>query len=176
MHIRFSLRTLFIAVTVVAVATAVVGAYRSHSASRPDHTILTLNGDESMEPYIASRAYFVADLNAYRASKPQRWDAVVFDHTPPATASALWVAALPGETVSILHGRLFVDGVEIEVPLSVFRDDPVQIRLPGGSKITHPYVVPKQSYYLLGGNLAAANDSRSFGAVTAARIAGRVNR
>ncbi|MCM2371631.1 signal peptidase I [Aporhodopirellula aestuarii] len=176
MQWRFSIRSLLIAVTGIAVAVAAVGLYLSYLASRPDNTILTLNGDASMEPYIGARAYFVADLNAYRASSPGRWDAVVFDQTPPATASVLWIAALPGETVSFSNGQMLVDGVDLELPGSVFPNDQMRIDLPDDSRTKHPYLVPKQSYYLLGGNPDAAKDSRSFGAVDESRIVGRVTR
>ena len=152
------------------------GAYLSYAASRPNNAIFTLGGDASMEPYIGAKVYFIADLNAYRTISPQRWDAVVFDPIPPATISALWVAALPGEMVSFVDGRMLVNGIEQYLPKSVFGEDSIGLSPPNGSEISHPCIVTNDSYYLVGGNTTAAKDSRSFGVVARARIVGRVNR
>ncbi len=176
MRFRFSTRTLFVATTLVAVLLASVGAYLSYAASRPNLAIVSLNGDASMEPYIEAKVYFIADLNAYRTSSPKRWDAVVFDPIPPTKISALWVAGLPGETISFVNGRMLINGIEQDLPESVFGKGWIGPAHPNGSEITEPCTVPTDCYYLVGGTATAAKDSRSFGVVTRARIVGRVNR
>ena len=174
-RLRFTIRSLLFAVTLVAFAALGVSQYFSYLKLRPELTTLTLQNDRSMEPYIGSRVYFVADINAYRARAPQRWDAVVFDLKPQAIASALWVVGLPGETVSFSNGRILINGNELELSAR-FHGRTMDFALPDNSEVNHPYTDEKDCYYLLGENPIFANDSRSWGAVQKSRIAGRVHR
>ena len=82
--------------------------------------------------------YFIADLNTYRSSSPKRWDAVVFDSIPPAKISALWVAGLPGETISFVNGRMLINGIEQDLPVSVFGKGWMGTAYPNGSEISEP--------------------------------------
>jgi len=85
--------------------------------------------------------YFIADLNAYRTNSPKRWDAVVFDPIPPAKISALWVAGLPGETISFVHGRMLSHGIEQDLSGSVFGKGWIGTAYPNGSEISEPCAI-----------------------------------
>jgi signal peptidase I len=61
------------------------------------------------------------------------------------------VIGLPGETVEIRHGRLYVDGLRIEEPYLEGRDD---------TRDYGPIEVPKGELFVLGDNRLNSNDSR----------------
>ena len=73
------------------------------------------------------------------------------------------VVGVPGDTVEIRFGRVFVNDVEQEEPFITSRDrasmDPVR--------------VSQDSYFVLGDNRRASNDSRDFGEVPDDNLIGR---
>ena len=73
------------------------------------------------------------------------------------------VIGVPGETVEIGRGVVFVDGVELDEPYVIGRD---RWDMP-------PLTVPAGAYFVLGDNRQASNDSRSFGVVPIENIVGR---
>lgn len=102
-----------------------------------------------------------------------RWDIVVF--RPPVDHKWIFVMriiGLPGETVQIRDGSVLIDGVVQTVP-----DDLASLRyrtysfMPFGES---PFVVPTNSFFILGDNVAGARDSRQWGVVTITNIVGRV--
>lgn len=173
LRMRFSLRFMLVVVAGVALMASGVRRYQQYRALQPKHVTLTLNGDQSMEPYLGSNIYFVADINAYNVRKPKRWEAVIFDPKPNATTSALRIVGLPGETVSFEYGKLFIDGQIVAVPTSFRRSASYEL---SDADEKHPYRVPEGCYYLLGDNAEMASDSRSWGALPEEKIVGRVDR
>ena len=75
------------------------------------------------------------------------------------------VVALPGETIEIVQGSVFVDGVRLEEPYVAERLDPS----PMG-----PVTLPEGEYFVLGDNRPMSNDSRDWGPLPARSIVGRV--
>ena len=61
------------------------------------------------------------------------------------------VIGLPGETVELRNGKLFVDGVEIDEPY---------LRGPVDTRDYGPKTVPEDSLFVLGDNRLNSNDSR----------------
>lgn len=167
---RFTLRTLLLAVAVLALS---LGWYVHSVWRQPDLVVLTLGGKRSMEPNISGRVLFVADRNAYRSAKPARWDAVVLRPEQPPVVSVLRVIGLPGETVSYANETVLVDGQPI-VPPPRLRNRTFRHRPLPGTPIPHPYTVPPGCYYLLGDNPDEADDSRAWGALPEAEIIGGV--
>ena len=75
------------------------------------------------------------------------------------------VIGLPGETVEIRNGRLFVDGLEIPEPYLAGRED---------TRDYGPQKVPKGKLFVLGDNRLNSNDSRfGLGFVPVDRVIGR---
>ena len=73
------------------------------------------------------------------------------------------VVGLPGETVEMRDGRVYVDGELLEEPyLTGFDDSTVA-----------PEVVPEGHYYVLGDNRAVSFDSRSLGPISQSQIIGK---
>lgn len=147
-----------------------------------DFALLTMGGSRGMEPFVDGRAYLAIDMNAYRRAKPKRWEAVVFDLKHPTspgragTVNLSRVMGLPGETVSIENGTVYIDGQPLQPSAYEpphLRNVAFDLKVPNGEIVPHPYKVPDGCYYVLGDNPAAAVDSRTLGALPEAEILSR---
>ena len=100
----------------------------------------------------------------YAFEPPERGDVVVFHSLYEDDRDLVKrVIAVPGETVEIKRGVVFVDGVELDEPYII---GPERGDMP-------PLPVPDGAYFVLGDNRQASNDSRSFGVVPIENIVGR---
>jgi signal peptidase I len=132
-----------------------------------------------MSPSIKRGEIVSVDYAAYAIAGPKRWDVVTFG--PPSLTNQVWVmrvVALPGETVSFATGGVTVNGQPLTLPPHVTNVTYVSLDVlalgGSGSAITSPYVVPTNSYFVLGDNSASAYDSRFWGAIPFANIIGKV--
>lgn len=89
---------------------------------------------------------------AYLFGKPQRGDIVVFYHPDYDELYVKRVIGLPGETVEIVEGVVYIDGVELAGESEYVYETPY------GS--FGPYRVPADSYFMLGDNRNLSEDSR----------------
>lgn len=108
---------------------------------------------ESMEKTIMTGDRFFGNRLAYLFDDPERFDIVVFKY--PDDESQLFVKrviGLPGETVEIKDGKVYINGSE--TPL----DDSFTPETPTGDY--GPYAVPEGSYFMLGDNRNHSGDSR----------------
>lgn len=108
---------------------------------------------ESMEKTIMTGDRFFGNRLAYLFDDPERFDIVIFKY--PDDESQLFVKrviGLPGETVEIKDGKVYINGSE--TPL----DDSFTPETPTGDY--GPYVVPEGSYFMLGDNRNHSGDSR----------------
>ena len=128
-----------------------------------------------MEPTFVRGSDLRVDENAFRRSRPQRWDVVMFripnDDT---TLSAMRIVGLPGERVFIENEIVAIDGVALKppAPLSLRY---VPLKFMGARFATEePFLVPPGCYFVLGDNTSNAKDSRFWGAVSADLIVGKV--
>jgi signal peptidase I len=139
-------------------------------------TVLT----SSMAPTIKPGAKITVDWIAYALSAPMRWDVVCFE--PPMHTNQIWamrVIALPGETVSFATGGITVNGRPLGLPSHLTNVAYVSLDHPalqsrGVSRITSPYIVPSNSFFVLGDNSTIAFDSRFWGSVQRTNVFGRV--
>ena len=107
----------------------------------------------SMENTLHNGDNLIVDKLSYRFHDPERFDIVIFKF--PDDESQLFikrVIGLPGETVEILDGKVYIDGSD--TPL----DDSFTAETPIGD--FGPYVVPEGSYFMLGDNRNCSRDSR----------------
>lgn len=120
---------------------------------------------QSMEPSLHSEQRLVVEKLSYHFHGPQRFDIVVIKL--PSHGEELLikrVIGLPGETVEIRDGMVYVNGNLLEEP---FTDDSTY---PGrDSKV----IVPPLHIYVMGDNRDRSNDSRSFGPVPIDHVIGR---
>ena len=120
---------------------------------------------QSMEPNLHTNQRLVVEKLSYRFHGPQRFDVVVLK--VPSQGDELLikrVIGLPGETVEIQDGRVYINGEPLEEPFLVGDTRPGR-----HDRIT----VPPLHVFVLGDNRNHSNDSRSFGPVPIDNIVGR---
>jgi len=95
---------------------------------------------------------------------PQRGDIVVL-RVPGDQARRFIkrVVGLPGDTIRIVGGTLYLDGEPLDEPYVRYRED----------EDLEPTSIPPDSYFVLGDNRPDSGDSRHFGAVPADHLVGR---
>ena len=117
---------------------------------------------QSMEPTLHSAQRVVIEKITYRFHGPRRGDIVVIDSPKQSEMLIKRVVGLPGETVEVRSGRVFIDGTLLEEDWAVKEG--------GGSY--GPQTIPPLHVFVLGDNRGASNDSRSFGPVPIEDIVG----
>lgn len=108
---------------------------------------------ESMENTIMVGDQIFGNRLAYKKADPKRYDIIIFRY--PDDESQLFikrVIGLPGETINIVDGKVYVEGQE--TPLE---DDFIPEVMEGSFG---PYTVPEDSYFVLGDNRNHSLDSR----------------
>ena len=120
----------------------------------------------SMVPLLSDQERIFVNKFVYRFEPISRGDVVVFwyplDHT---NSFIKRVVGLPGETVEIREGRLYVDGNLLSqqyVPAEYL-----------DSSSSGPLHVPPDSYFVMGDHRSSSNDSRVFGPVPREAIYGK---
>lgn len=126
----------------------------------------------SMENTLHSDDWLIRERVSYYLGKPQRFDMVIF--TSPATGEE-WVKrviALPGETIQIKEGAIWIDGKELEG--DIYGNAPIDI----SGVAQEPYTVPEGSYFVMGDNREGEEswDSRyeEVGCIPKNKILGKV--
>ncbi len=108
---------------------------------------------ESMQTTIMKGDRIIGSRLAYKSKDPQRFDIVIFKYPDdPSQLFVKRVIGLPGETVNIVDGKVYIN--DSEEPL----DDSFCPETPQGS--FGPYEVPEGCYFMLGDNRNHSMDSR----------------
>lgn len=127
-----------------------------------------VNGD-SMMPTLYDGDNLVMDKISYRFRKPKRFDIVVFSyHYRENTYYIKRVIALPGETVRIRNGVIYVNGNAL---IEHYGNEPVE----DGGLATQEITLGEDEYFVLGDNRNSSADSRepSVGNIKRSDIVGR---
>lgn len=119
---------------------------------------------QSMEPNLHPNQRLIVDKLSYRLHGPQRNDIVVVDLPDMEEMLVKRIIALPGETVEVRRGVVYVNGVAIAEP---YPHDLTPYDMA-------PRTLGALAYFVMGDNRGNSNDSRSFGPVTRDEIVGRV--
>jgi signal peptidase I len=120
----------------------------------------------SMAPLLSDQERIFINKFVYRFEPISRGDVVVFWYPLDRSKSFIKrVVGLPGETVEIRHGILYVNGVQIPEPYVP----------PQYADVSDfgPLTVSRGSYFVMGDHRISSNDSRVFGAVSSQYIYGR---
>ncbi len=133
----------------------------------------------SMLPTLQVGDRIVVDKVSYHLHGVHRGDIVVFRRPPlehdPYSDLVKRVIGLPGDTVSSVDGRVYIDGKPLAEP---WLPTPEPVTSPSpvaqGFSLLHPYTVPAGEYFVMGDNRTNSEDSRYFGPIPANLIVGRM--
>ena len=109
---------------------------------------------DSMNPMLQSGEQLVIDKISYRFTAPKRFDIVVFPHEN--TTYTKRIIGLPGETISIEEGYIYIDG-------QLLADDVYgseQITPDHYYRLAEPVKLGENEYFVLGDNRNNSTDSR----------------
>lgn len=135
----------------------------------------------SMSPTLVENDRVLVNKLAYRFHDVNRGDVVVFErpeNEPPSEIKDLIkrVVALPGEHVSILDGKVRIDGKVLDEPYTHGAQtvlDSCPITYVPGIDTEDGFVVPEGHVLVLGDNRTNSHDGRCFGAIDEDLIVGR---
>ncbi len=137
---------------------------------------------ESMLPTLEVNDRLMIEKISYRFRPPVRGDVIVFQPTETLEARNFHdafikrIVALPGETVELRAGRVYIN----DQPLAedyVAEEDVTEVGIcdlqPEQPYLSGPVTIPDDSYLVLGDNRRNSYDSRCWGIVPMDRIIGR---
>ncbi len=133
---------------------------------------------QSMEHTLEPDQYVLVDKLTPRFDDYSRGDIVVFN--PPSdwaqedgTPFIKRVIGLPGDTVEIHDGDVFINGTMLDEPYlyATAPGDPTQPTTSGGNE--ERWVIPEGELFLMGDHRANSANSRSFGPVEEGSVIGR---
>lgn len=134
---------------------------------------------ESMEPTIYAGESVFVDKLAYITKSPKPGDMVVFMEKQASVPYVNRVVAITGQEVCISdEGRLLVDGqgvsydnIQYKIDYEIFPSLKSRKFLYSGN-----YIVPRDSYFVVGDNFSNSIDSRHFGPLKKQQIIGQAVR
>lgn len=117
----------------------------------------------SMQPNFETGEWIIVSRLPYLLGEPQRGDVVVLDFEEPQDDLIKRVVGLPGETVEVHDGKVFVNNTPLD-----------EAYINAEPRYTEePVTLGPNEYYVLGDNRNNSRDSHSFGAVAENHIMGR---
>lgn len=122
----------------------------------------------SMEPNFPDGEYLLTEKISYYRSDPKRGDVIVFK--PPISEDEFIkrIIGLPGDTIMILNGKIFVNNNEL-------KEDYIKVDSYPGNFLSEgeKYEVPEGNYFVMGDNRPHSSDSRAWGPITKKVISGK---
>jgi signal peptidase I len=112
----------------------------------------------SMESTLYEGDRYVVNRFAYRWREPQRGELVVLDDHIDGSLAVKRIVGLPGETFSIVGGRVWINGKPL--------DEPYLTKGSWTAPQQHgrrPLAIPPDHYLVLGDNRSNSIDSRTYG-------------
>ncbi len=111
---------------------------------------------DSMEPTLYNAQEILISRFAYKLSSPKRGDVIVFlpNGNQNTHLYVKRVIGLPGETVQILNGSVYIDG-------SLLEEDEQYDRMSDSGIAVNEITLANDEYFVLGDNRNSSEDSRS---------------
>ena len=132
----------------------------------------------SMAPNFATNDFLIVDKVSYRLHDPQRGDIIVFKYPYDTSINYIKrIIGLPGETVRINDNKVTIinkanpDGFVLSEP---YLASNIITALPATAS-KNEFVVPADSYFMLGDNRPGSSDSREWGFLPKEDIIGPVD-
>ncbi len=119
----------------------------------------------SMEPTLMPQDRVMVNKFIYRFTSPKRGDIVVF--IPPGDSGKDYikrVIALPGETIEVKEGQVYINGRPLKEPYVINEPDKSNYG---------PLKVPEGHVFVMGDNRPNSADSRYFGPLPIDKIVGK---
>ena len=128
----------------------------------------------SMAPTLENGEMLLMNKFIYRFTEPQRGDIIVFTYEDPRQGEEYLikrVIGLPGDTIEIMDGMVYINGTAYDE--SKYLEMSTDIK----GDVEYPFLVPENSYFVLGDNRANSKDSRfsEVGAVPKEQIVGKAS-
>jgi signal peptidase I len=122
----------------------------------------------SMEPNMHTGQFLIVSKIAYRLDTPRRGDVIVF-HYPnnPSEDYIKRVIGLPGDTVTIERGTVYVNGVRLDEPYVTMAQQF------SGRHASGAWAVEEGQLFVLGDNRAGSSDSRDWGVLDEDYVIGK---
>jgi len=113
----------------------------------------------SMENTLVEGDKLIGNRLAYLFDEPERGDIIMFKYPEDESRDFIKrIIGLPGETVTIKGGKVYIDESEIPLTEDYLKEEP-------NAADFGPYEIPKDCYFVMGDNRNASNDSRFWGDV-----------
>lgn len=162
---------IFVAVVLaIVLRTLVVGTYLIPSGS--------------MEPTLMINDRILVDKLSYHLHGVHRADIVVFSTPPnencggaPVADLVKRVIGLPGETISLFDGQVYIDGRRLPEPWLPAAVQGSTQPGPSGTpySLQRPFKIPAGDVYVMGDNRGVSCDSRYWGPIPESSIVGKVD-
>jgi signal peptidase I len=138
----------------------------------------------SMEPTLMINDRIMVDKLSYHLHRVHEGDIVVFSTPPaencggpPVADLVKRVIGLPGQSVALSHGQVYINGKLLAEPW--LTPQVQQATTPGPSNapyaLARPYKVPAGDLYVMGDNRTVSCDSRYWGPIRESSIVGKVD-
>ena len=126
-----------------------------------------INGN-SMSPVLEADDFCLVDRLSYDLLRPRRFDVIVFEREDTKKQNVKRIIGLPGETVRIMDGVIYINDRELENEYTGF------ISLPGIAE--NAVDLAEDEYFVLGDNADSSEDSRfqNIGNVRSESIKGKL--
>lgn len=119
----------------------------------------------SMQPTIEPGERFFVSKVAYLFHGPERGDVIILRSPldPDGTPNIKRVIGLPGETIEIKNGKVYINGSELE--------EPYLVQATTGT--VNPLKLPEDCYFTMGDHRSVSLDSRYWGSLPRENIIGK---
>ena len=119
----------------------------------------------SMEPTIEPGERFFVNKISYRLHDPERGDIIILHspYDPAGTPNIKRIIGLPGETIAIKNGTVYINGCVLEEP---YLTQPTTGTLAAT-------VIPANNYFVMGDHRSVSMDSRHWGTLPREDIIGK---
>ena len=110
----------------------------------------------SMQPTLQHEDNLIVDKLSYRFRDPERFEIVVFPYRGmEKTYYIKRIIGLPGETVQVIDGYIYIDGKKLDESYGLEVIDPDKY-----GTAANPVVLGEDEYFVMGDNRNASADSR----------------